>query len=43
MIVNFVLEKSSTAVITLLDQVNSKNTYEAFYWELEDLVEKMRN
>ena len=41
MIVNFVLEKSSTAVITLLDQVNSKNTYEAFYWELEDLVEKI--
>ena len=27
MIVSFVLEKSSTAVITLLDQVNSKKTH----------------
>ena len=41
MIVNFDFEKSGTAIITFVDQLKSNISYPDFFWELEDLVEKI--
>ncbi len=41
MIINFDFEKSGTAIITFVDQLQSNISYPDFFWELEDLVEKI--